>query len=218
MRRAATALALFALGGPSALADAPDLPAVAPGTSIFWVTNFDGDTDQYRERVHKVGSDWILFQSLFEDTYYEDDEALPGQDYFLIFSGIEFYDCSEDKFPSSEEREARAGLFPLETGTSITLGEGEMLRTMMVGEATPFFLMGDDRSAHDLLIEYADDSLSEDLTILDDPAMTVGITWDESSKDRVLAINSTANTPLPELTEQDLGFCAGFLADEEDNQ
>ena len=215
MKEAGAALAMLALAAPGALAQAAPLPGLEAGGSIFWVTQFEGGSDRYRERIVEIGPDWILYETLSD---YEDDMAGPGENMFLIFSGIEFRGCEDDDFPTREERDAMAALYPFTEGASAELNASGDARTVRVGEATEFFLMGAQRKAHKVMIDFGDEELDEELTILDDAPLTVRIDWTDSGEDRVLAIYSASDTPLPEPTADDLGACAGFLEAERDNQ
>ena len=205
MVRAAIA-GLFVSAAPLAVSAAPGLPDVGGGSIVYWSSAYEGSSDQYHERILATGDDWVLFKSEFDDDFVETETS----DLFMIFSGTEYRACDET-MPTAEERQALAALFPLEEGATVALTSDDGDRTVRVGAATNYFLMGQMHPAHEVFMEFEDEEQNHKLVVLDEKPFTVAIDWNETSSDRVMSITSPKEAPRSGQTAEDLGNCAAFL-------
>ncbi|MEL7041873.1 MAG: hypothetical protein AAGL90_10130 [Pseudomonadota bacterium] len=184
---------------------APEGPVpMGPGSSIFWTSAFDGNTDNFRETLLVQGDDFAIFQS--EADWSEGDAT----DYFALFSGIYFNTCNLE-MPTSEERQALAALWPLTEGATVEIATDEGA-TFSVGQSTEFYLMGEPRAAHSIDIAYKGEEPSEEtILVLDDMPLTVSVNWDDGSRDSVTLVTRPKVDPLPELNTDLIGTCAALL-------
>lgn len=204
----------FAMAMPLAAgAEGTGLPEIEAGSSVFWTSYTDGSATSFRERVIAVGEDWVLYESVFEDSYYEPEAS--SENYFLLFGGIDYRSCYDTPQPSKAERRALKALRPFREGETVELTSLEEKAVVTVGEATEIFLMGQYRPAHRLRIAQEDESADdENLIVLDEVDLTVGIDWDAESRDRVTLFTRAKSKTPPEFTEAELGTCASILNEE----
>ncbi|RIJ23299.1 hypothetical protein D1224_03215 [Henriciella barbarensis] len=210
--RAAIASLSIAIAAPALPAAGQDVPDVEAGVSLFWVSHYDGYDSSYRERIVAAGDDWAIYQLLEDERLSESDEVGPD-DFYALFSGIDYRGCSEDEMPDQAERGRLAALFPLTEGgvmEETTFSGGPVIR---IGAREDFFLMGESVSVNKVVFDYPeDDEAHEDETmfVLTEKPYTVGLDWGESGKDRVTLIaqsNEIQDVPSPEM----LGNCAALL-------
>ncbi|MGB3627406.1 MAG: hypothetical protein WA989_16355 [Henriciella sp.] len=188
--------------------DAP-LPALEPGSSVFWNSIYEGGQSTFREIVVAAGDDWVLFESKFDDQWSEDVTA--AENLFLVFSGIDYRSCADGPLPSREERAAVKALRPFKAGDTVELTTPEGSPTVTVGEAENYFLMGEMRPAHKIFVDFEDDEFDENLVVLDDMDLTVAIDWDEQSRDKIMSVTSGKPGAATGFTEEELGICAPLL-------
>ena len=207
--RAALTIGALIFGSGAAVA-APDLSVpMGQGSEIFWTSAYDGGSDKFYERLVVDQGDVQIFKTV--NDYPAGDEG----DYFVLFSGIYYTGC-DSEMPTAEERTAVANLWPLTSGSTVEIKTGDGVK-IEVGEQTEFFLMGRNRPAHKVTATYyGDEETSEELIILDDVKLTVGIAWQEGGIDSAMlvtkpdAVASTfANTDL-------IGTCGDLLNTETD--
>ncbi|HIG23320.1 MAG TPA: hypothetical protein EYG02_03900 [Henriciella marina] len=212
MTRAAIASLIFAFAAPALPAAGQDIPDVEAGVSLFWVSHYDSYDSSYRERIVAAGEDWAIYESLMDDGMAEPGTSGPG-DFFVLFSGIDYRSCSEDQMPDTDERARLSALFPLTEGSVMEESSYSGNPVIRVGAAQDFFLMGETRTANEVLIDYPEseaDAEDEKLIVLADIPYTVALDWGESGKDRVTLIaqsDETQDVPAPEQ----LGNCAALL-------
>ena len=202
-------LALLGLASPAAIADGTPIPTIEAGTSVYWTSNFGGSVSDFRERVVAVGDDWVLYESIVDDSW-DTEDAAPAENLFLLFSGIDYRSCLDSKLPTREERDALIALRPFTPGDTVELTSLDNRPTVTVGEAEEYFLMGANRPAHRINFNFADDETpDENLLVLDDADLTVLIDWGDDGRDRVMAVRS-GGTPQT-FSDADLGVCAPIL-------
>ena len=195
--------ALF-LGSGAAQA-APDLAfPLGAGSDLYWTSAYEGGSDRFTERLMAENGDVQIFRT---DTEYS--EGAPS-DYFALFSGIYYTTCDLD-MPTSEERAALEGLWPLTPGSLVEIKSGDGAK-IEVGEPTDYYLMGKRRPAHVVTGTYfGEEESSETLIVLDDVKLTVSIKWQDDGKDSVMLVtkpDAVASTyPNTDL----IGNCADLL-------
>lgn len=202
--RSVLAIGAMVLGfGVASAAPDSEIP-IGPGTVVYWTSAYDGGSSNFRENLIAQGDDFQLFVT--------EGEWAPGglEDHFALFSGIYFAACDQ-RMPTAEERSDLAGLWPLTTGQQVEIATGDEA-TLKVGAATEVFLMGETRAAHIVNSVYrGDDPSEEDLLILDNTPLTVGVLWEDGTKDRATLVtkpNSVASMPV----DTDLiGNCASLI-------
>ncbi len=211
MRRVCSiALASVLICASGAQAEEGDLPVIDTGTIYYWTNKFDGGTDKFHEKLAIKDGDVEIYQTLGE--YVSGDAS----DYYALFSGIEYRSCQDDQMPSAEDRKAIAALWPLETGKTVTTtSNGEPASEIEIGEPTQFFLMGEVRPAHKITINYPgkDDATTEELTVLDDLAVTVAIRWNETDADTLQLITGAKQQSSLALDRETLGNCVDLFVD-----
>ena len=212
MARAAIASLVIAIAAPALPAAGQDIPDVEAGVSLFWVSHYDGYDSSYRERIVAADEDWAIYQLLADDGISESDEVGPD-DFYALFSGIDYRDCSEDAMPDQAERGRLAALFPLKEGSTMEDTTYTGSPVIRIGASEDFFLMGETVSANKVVFDFPeDDEEREDETVfvLTDKPYTVALDWGESGRDRVTLIaqsDETQDVPSPDM----LGNCAALL-------
>ena len=201
MKRSALTIGALILGSGAAFA-APDLSiSVGPGSDLYWISAYDGGSDRYSEQLIAQTGDAQLFKTMNE--YSEGDAS----DYFALFSGIYFTLC-DTEMPTAEERAALAGLWPLTSGAVVEIKSGDGAK-LEVGEPTQYYLMGHYRPAHTVTgTYYGEEESTESLIILDDVKLTVGIEWDEGSKDSAMLVTKPDAVASTEVDTDLIGTCA----------
>lgn len=206
-------IALVGLVSPTAIAEGTPIPAVEAGTSLHWTSNSGGSAGDFRERVVAAGDDWVLYESVIDDSWGMDG-ATPAENLFLLFSGIDYRSCLDSKLPTDEERDALIALRPFTPGDTVELASLDTRPTVTVGEAEDYFLMGANRPAHRINFKFADgETPDENLLVLDDADITVVIDWEDGSRDRVMAVRSGGTAPT--FSDADLGMCAPILKEKQ---
>lgn len=210
MVRAAIATIFLGIAAPAFPAAAQDIPDVEAGISLFWTSNYEGSESSFRERVVAAGDDWAIYQTLLDD---ELSDVAGAEVFYVLFSGIDYRDCSGDPMPGDAERAALAALFPLQEGAVIEETSYPGNPVIRVGGAQDFFLMGETVSAHEVVMDYAEndeDNEDETLIVLSDRPYTVAVDWGDRGMDRVMLIAQSDETP--DVPAQDLlGTCAALL-------
>jgi len=191
--------------GSGAAAAAPDkvLP-VRPGSSIFWTSAHDGGSDKFRETVIAQGDDFEIYRN--------DGEWSDGgvADHFALFSGIYFASC-DTEMPTAEERAEIAGLWPLTSGASVELSNGNGAR-FEIGVSQEFFMMGKTWEAHTITGEYSGDEPSaEELIVLDEFPLTVAVYWEDGTKDTATLVTKPTSVASTQIDTDLIGNCASLL-------
>lgn len=177
---------------------------MGPGSHIYWASVYDGGSDNYRETLLVEGEDFALYQMV------SDWAQGDTNDYFALFSGIYYAPC-EDDMPTAQEREAIAGLYPLNPGDKVEIVSNGGA-SFTVGEATEFFLMGRPRAAHQIDVVHAGDDPSEEaIVVLDDTPLTVAIQWDESARDLARLVTSPKSVASTRVDPDLIGSCASLM-------
>ena len=208
MRKALLAAGLIS-SFPSALAETETALPLGPGSTLFWQSIFDGDSDKFSEKVIAEGEDFKIYQS---NTDFSDGGPA---DFFALFSGIDFRSC-DDEMPTPEERIAVAALWPLEAGkTANIFVTSDNLATIEIQETTDFFLMGQTFPAHAVKIDYQNNEEVEDeaLVILDGTELTVRINWSETSRDTLSLVTKPRPGAVYDVSEEAIGTCAALLTE-----
>ena len=198
--------ALF-LGSGAAYAAPDQTISMGEGSAVYWTSAYDGGNDQFHETLLVQGDDFAIFRS--ENEWSEGEVG----DHFALFSGIYFITCDME-MPTKAERTALSEMWPLTEGATIDLSSGDAV-AYVVGAPTEYFLMGKWHAAHTLSGTYQGDEPSEEtLIVLDDMPLTVGLHWEDGSRDAAMLVTqpkSVASTPV----DTDLiGNCASLLNNE----
>ena len=208
---AAFLCSLALVGAPFADAQSGDLPELEAGASIFWATSAGVSENTFRERVVAVGEDWVLYESLFEDAWTDEDTPV-AERLFLLFSGIDYRGCHEDPLPTPEERAALKSLRPVTPGDKVEIGSLDSAPVITVGEPVEYYLMGKTHPAHRIMLDHqGDDMTDENLVVLDEADLTVVIDWDDESRDKVMSIMRAKREPAAAYTDIELGTCAPIM-------
>lgn len=201
----------MALSLGTASSQSADTIDLGPGSYVFWISNYDGGTDRFEEKLVYGTEELGIYQNLYEGV-----EVSPSE-HFALFSGIYFVTC-DSEMPTPAEREAIANLRPFAAGKTATIAT-EGGAEMVVGEATNVFLMGRDWPAHRIELSYPDEdgeTSNETITVLDDLPLTVRINWDDGTKDTAMLVTRSKENsefvPDPGL----IGNCASLLRDPEE--
>lgn len=184
---------------------APDqvLP-VQPGSSIFWTSAYDGGSDNFRETVIAQGDDFEIYRN---DGDWSDGGVA---DHFALFSGIYFASC-DTEMPSAEERTEIAGLWPLTSGASVELSNGNGTR-FEIGVSQEFFMMGKTWAAHTITGTYSGDEPSEEaLIVLDEFPLTVAVHWEDGTKDTATLVTKPTSVASTLIDTDLIGNCASLL-------
>ena len=201
MLRSALTIGALVLGSGAAFAAPDQTFPLGPGSYIFWTSAYDGGSDRYQEQLIAQKDDVQLFKTMNE--YSAGDES----DYFALFSGIYITLC-DTEMPTADERSAIADLWPLTPGAAVEIKSGDGAK-IEVGEPTQYYLMGQYHPAHLVTgTYYGDEESSETLTILDNVKLTVGIDWDEGSKDRAMLVTKPNAVASTEVDTDLIGTCA----------
>ncbi|MEO0450880.1 MAG: hypothetical protein AAFZ74_11245 [Pseudomonadota bacterium] len=201
MLRSALMIGALLLGSGAAIAAPDQTIPLGPGSYIYWTSAYEGGSDRYQEQLIAQLDDVQLFKTMNE--YSEGDES----DYFVLFSGIYFTLC-DTEMPTMDERIALSNLWPLTPGAVVEIKSGDGAK-IEVGEPTQYFLMGRTHPAHAVSgTYYGDEESSEILTVLDDVKITVGIHWDEGSKDSAMLVTKPNAVASTEVDTDLIGTCA----------
>ncbi len=204
MPRSALTIGALILGSGAAFAAPDQTFPIGPGSYIYWTSAYEGGSDRYQEQLIAETGDVQLFKTINEYS-----EGEPG-DYFALFSGIYFTLC-DTEMPTADERAAIAGLWPLTPGAVVEIKSGDGAK-LEVGEATQYYLMGRSRPAHLVSGTYfGEEESSEVLTVLDDVKLTVGIDWEEGSKDSAMLVTKPNAVASTEVDTGLIGTCADLL-------
>ena len=209
MTRVATVLAGLILGAPALAAGAQDMLEPAPGVILSWTSHYDDYSSGFREMIVAAGDDWAIYQSLFDD---DPAHEVGADDYYIVFSGIDYRACVEAELPDEAEREALAAL---------ALGEQQVLEDSSIqgnpavraGEEVDFFLMGETVTAREIVIDFAEDdedNTDQTITVLGAHPYTAKIDWGDGTIDRLMLIAEAETVPDMPPAEL-LGDCAAFL-------
>ncbi|MEM9939913.1 MAG: hypothetical protein AAF768_13790 [Pseudomonadota bacterium] len=201
MLRSALTIGALLLGSGAAIAAPDQTIPLGPGSYIYWTSAYEGGSDRYQEQLIAQLDDVQLFKTMNE--YSEGDES----DYFVLFSGIYFTLC-DTEMPTVDERNALSNLWPLTPGAVVEIKSGDGAK-IEVEEPMQYFLMGRTHPAHAVSgTYYGDEESSEVLTVLDDVKITVGIHWDEGSKDSALLVTKPNAVASTEVDTDLIGTCA----------
>ncbi|MEO1660189.1 MAG: hypothetical protein AAFR51_04315 [Pseudomonadota bacterium] len=207
--RAALLAAIAASVFPSALAETDAALPLGPGSALYWQSSFDGSSDQYTETVIAAGEDFKIYKS-------NNDFSDHGpEDFFALFSGIDFRPCNED-MPAAEDRAAAAALWPLEVGKRAeVLANSDNPVKIEILQETNFFLMGQSLPAHVVKIDYQDndETEDEDVVVLDDTKITVRLDWSATSRDALTLVTKPRPDAVYDLSEEAIGACAALLTE-----
>lgn len=201
----------LALSLGAASAQSSDTLDLGPGSYVLWISNYDGGTDRFEEKLVYGTGEFGIYQNLYEGV-----EANPSE-HFALFSGIYFVTC-DSEMPLPSEREAIAALRPFAPGkTADITTEGGV--QIVVEEAAEAFLMGRTWPAHTIKLSYADEdgeTSTETITVLDDLPLTVRIDWDDATKDTAMLVTRSKESS-DFVNDPDLiGNCASLLRDPEE--
>ena len=201
-------LALSFGAAPFACADKVEL---GPGSMVYWNSGFGNGLNQFQEKLLVEGDDFAVYQTL-----YGEDPTGPS-DYFALFSGIYFTTC-DLAMPTEAEREALAGLRPFEPGAKVEV-TGDDGASVVVGEATEFFLMGRMWPAHQIALTYASEDgedSNEEIVVLDEPPLTVRLDWEDGSRDIAMLVTRPRADAEVAIDQDLIGNCASLLKDPEE--
>lgn len=201
----------MALSVGAASAQSANTLDLGPGSYVFWVSNYDGGTDRFEEKLVYANGDLGIYQNLYDGV-----EPSPSE-HFALFSGIYFVTC-ESEMPTPAEQEAIAGLRPFAPGKTATIATEDGAE-IVVGEAAETFLMGRDWPAHIVELSYPNEdgeTSTETITVLNDFPLTVGIDWDDGTKDTAMLVTRSKENRAFVYDPDLIGNCASLLRDTEE--
>lgn len=194
---------MLGLTSASALAEVVYSPPPV-GTQITWSEQgADGSTATRVSQVVASGPDFAIY--LFDLGW---DDTKPVS-YFAEFSGLHTVSCVA-QMPTPDERASLGSLWPLQSGSSLSVGEGQNITYTVAEPAEHYIVQAEDpRPAQ--IVHSEVEGIETDITLSLDWKMPVRLTWPDG-----LSI-SAIDVFLPNGSRQadigdEIGQCATLLA------
>lgn len=196
-------IVLLGLTGASALAEVVYSPPPV-GTQVTWSEQgSDGVTTTRVSQVVASGPDFAIY--LFDLGW---DETKPVS-YFAEFSGLHIVSCVAE-MPSSEERSRLGGLWPLESGSSLSVG-GDLNVTYTVAETAEHYIVQAEDPRPAQIVHSEVEGFETDITLSLDWKMPVRMAWPGGLTINAIDVFLPSGSRAADIGDE-IGQCATLLA------